>query len=99
MDTILMDRFTQFRTLYIQEPRWHDRRVLLADHKLGKYNKVIITALDKDGNKHFPDTLYISGRDAKKFPKQSNGTIDCRAVPINEFKILEISERSLHDIL
>lgn len=98
MDTIVMDRFTQFRTLYVQEPRWHDKRVLLADYKLGKYNKVIITQLDKDGNKYFPDPLYISGPNAKKYPKQTNGTIDCRAVPIDAFKILEISERSIHDL-
>lgn len=95
-ETIEVDRYTQLNYFLIYEPRWYDRKVLLSDKKIGKYNKVVITAADKDGKRYFPD-LYITGPNAKKYKKGTNGVIACREVPLGAFKILKISERSLHD--
>lgn len=103
MDTIVMDRFTQFKANFppIKEPRFHDNTFLIqanvADHNWIKciYRKA-------DGTEMFPDRLYVSGRTAKKYkafdmPTKAGGTMKVRAVPIDEFKILKISERSIHD--
>lgn len=100
LETIELDKYTQFKVFNIHEPRWYDKKVLLAEAKLkrGKtpHNKVVIEARGADGERYYPD-LYISKARALKFPKQSNGVIDCRVIPISEFKVLKISERSVHD--
>lgn len=104
METIEMDRFTQFKANFppIRAPRWRDN-TLLINAKVGDHNKVVCTYLRADGTRMFPHTLYLSGREAKKhkafaMATGAGGTIMIRAIPIDKFKILKISERSLHDI-
>lgn len=104
MEEIVMDRYTQFKANFppIREPRFHDQTILIqAD--VGMHNKIACTYTKADGTRMFPDPLYISGREAKKYkpfamPTGAGGTIMIRAIPINKFKRLKISERSLHDI-
>lgn len=103
METIVMDRFTQFKANFppIKEPRFHDNTILInadvADH-----NKVVCIYQKADGTRMFPEPLYVSRRTAMKYKPFSmttaaGGSIKLRAIPVKEFKILKISERSLHE--
>lgn len=75
-------------TIEIFAPRWRDRKILLGDWKIGVMNKVVV----KD--KRFPLPLYISGRDAMKFPVEtkptkSGSTANYRVIPIDSFRTVE----------
>lgn len=103
MDTIIMDRYCQFKSNFpvIKEPRWHDNTILI-NANVGIHNKVVCIYEKADGTRMFPEPLYVSGRIAKKFrpfnmDTMAGGTVKIRAVPIDEFKILKISDKSLHE--
>lgn len=104
MEEIVMDRYTQFKANFppIKEPRWHDNTfVIQADVR--DHNWIVCTYTRPNGERMFPERLYVSGRTAKKYrpfnmQTKAGGPIRVRAVPINEFKILKISDRSLHHI-
>lgn len=95
---VLMDKYVQFNFLHIKEPRWHDKRVLLACSKVGEHNKVVITQTKEDGTRYFPEPLYISGKNARKYKRGSNGVIPCYEVPLDAFDTLVLSERSMHEM-
>lgn len=104
LEEIVMDRFTVFNATFppIKEPRWHDERFLI-NAKTSMHNRIVCTYLRPNGERMFPEPLYVSGRTASKykpFPMdtKAGGKLMVRAIPIREFKILKISERSLHDI-
>lgn len=104
LETIVMDRYTQFKANFppIKAPRFHDN-TLLINANVGMHNKVVCVYLRADGSRMFPEPLYISKRIAIKYKPfdmdtMAGGTIKVRAIPIKEFKILKISERSLYDI-
>lgn len=63
----------------ILQPRWHDRKVLIATYKVGEHNHIKFI-----NTKNMPDIYYVSGRVIRKYPKESNGTIDCYSVPLGE---------------
>lgn len=67
----------------ILEPRWHDRIVLIADHKIVDDNEVVIR------HKNYPHPIYMNGKWAKQFPLEdlkirSGGKMKVRAVPLDE---------------
>lgn len=102
LETIIMDKYCQFKANYpvIFAPRWRDE-TLLIDARVGIHNKVVCIYVRADGERMFPEPLYISGRTARKYkafdmPTKAGGIMRLRAVPIKEFKILKISERSLY---
>ncbi len=102
LETIIMDRYTQFKSNFpaIRDLCWHDRTLLIrADVK--DHNKVTCLSLTSEGIRRFPEPLYVSGRVAKKYKPftvytKTGAAIRLRAVPITEFKILHISERSMY---
>ena len=77
----------EYATFLIQQPRYHDQVVLLADYKLHKHNKVIFT-----DDKRLKDHYYVSGETAKQYPLSYNGVIECRAVPLERLQIVETPE-------
>lgn len=87
------DRWHQFKYFEIFAPRYRDKTVLLAVHKVGQDNKIVFTQAASLGT----DPYYISGARAKKFKKETNGKIDCYAVPVSELEPLEFDEKSIHD--
>lgn len=102
LETIEMDRYTQFKANFppIKAPRWHDE-TLLINAKVADHNKIVCTYLRADGTHMFLEPLYVSGRTAKRYrpfkmPTAAGGEISVRAIPIKEFKILKISERSIY---
>ena len=95
---IVLDKYTSFNTLTIWEPRWRDKRVLLAKHKIGEHNKINITQEHKDGTRYFPNDMYISGKEARRYKVESNGVIPCYAVPLDKLKVLSINKHSVHEL-
>jgi hypothetical protein len=85
---------TQMAFFQIFEPRWHDRKVLLAAHKVGTHNKIKFTRAKSLGVKPY----YVSGAKVKKFKKESNGTIDCYSVPLSDLEPLEY-KRGCHHLI
>lgn len=79
-------KYTQFTTYKIWAPRWHDRKVLLAAHRVGENNKVIFIKASSMGT----DPYYVSGKTVKKYGKTSNNGLACYAVPLEELEPLEL---------
>lgn len=67
----------------ILEPRWHDRVVLVAKHKVGTHNILKFKA------KQYPDEYYLSAETCRKYPLDSNGVIPCYAVSLDELVVYE----------
>lgn len=104
LQTITMDRYTMFKANFppIREPRWHDEKFII-NAQVKEHNRIVCTYVRPNGERMFPDPLYISGRTARKYKSfpmntRAGGIINVRAVPIKDFKILKISERSVHDL-
>lgn len=70
----------------IWQPRWHDRKVLLATHRVVScgVNKVKLTR-----SKSYNGLYEVNGRDVVKCPVESNGTINCYAVPFELLKAVD----------
>jgi len=81
---MLLSRTTPCQTIDIWQPRWKDRVVMIAKYKVGQHNEI-----------HFSKTpsmkgaYYLSGEKAKDYPVETNGKVDCYAVPLNELELLE----------
>ncbi len=67
--------------IIIFEPRWHDRKVLIAKYKVSQgTNEIIFTKAKNLIGKRF----YLRGEEIIKYPLETNGTIDCYAVPLDK---------------
>lgn len=65
----------------IIQPRWHDRKVLIAQRKVGpKRNIIKITEGAAKGR------YEMSGIAIKSYPLESNGVIPCYAVPLEKLE-------------
>lgn len=76
-------------------PRWHDRRILIADWKLGVMNKIVVR------DKRIPLPLYISGKEAMQYPVETKktrtgSTFKVRAIPIDACRTVEEDEQNVH---
>lgn len=91
---MLLSKYTQTSYFEIWEPRYSDKRVLLACHKVGEHNKIVFTRAPSMGDQPY----YLSAKQIKKYPKETNGKIMCYAVPIEELKPLTINERDWREI-
>lgn len=67
----------------IWQPRWKDRRVLIAKYKVcSGVNEVVFTKA-----KNFKGMKFrIQGTEIVKHPVETNGTIDCYAVPLDKLE-------------
>jgi len=63
----------------IWNPRWHDRKVLIAKYKVCNGRNDIIFTKGTLKDKKF----YINSIDIAKCPLETNGTISCYAVPLD----------------
>lgn len=67
----------RYTTISVWEPRYHDRKVLIATHKVGERNKVII---EKGA---YAGTYFLPGVVASACYIGSNGKISCYEVPLS----------------
>lgn len=64
----------------IWTPRYHDRKVLIAKYKVQTNNLIEFTKA-----KHLKGMKFeMSGADIAKHPIESNGKLECYAVPLDE---------------
>lgn len=70
----------------IWEPRWKDRVVLIACHKVSRGKNLIKFTKAKS----LPYVYELDGNDIMDCPVVSNGRIDCYAVPLSFLKIAKI---------
>jgi hypothetical protein len=76
----------------IWDARWHDRRVLIAPLKVKDHNVIAFTK-----SKSLEGLFYISGKNIRKYPKQSNGTIMCFIVPLDDLLPFEFERHCIHE--
>lgn len=81
---MILNRLTPVQSLEILQPRWKDRRVLLAKYKVGTHNRVVFTKAPT-----LAGEFYISGAKASTYPLETNGKLMCFAVPLDELEPLE----------
>lgn len=79
-----LSRLTPCQDIVIWQPRWRDKRVLVAAHNVGTHNQITFTKAPT-----YPDTYYASGDVIRDCPLDTNGKINCYAVPIDRLEILE----------
>lgn len=77
--------------LEIWHPRYHDNRVLIACRKVRDHNIIKFTKAPS-----VPGLWYISGKNARKYRKASNGSILCFEVPLEELKPFNWEEHCIH---
>lgn len=85
-----LPRMTPCSKIEIRMPRWKDRVVGIASYRIGEHNEIDITAVGKDGNRYYPETLYASRQMITSQPKQKlpSGVL-LYLVPINKLEVLE----------
>jgi len=72
----------------IWTPRYHDRKVLVAKYKVQTMNEIMFTKA-----KHLKGmTFKMSGADIAQHPVETNGTIECYAVPLDELLNNKVEE-------
>lgn len=70
-----------YNEIEIWQPRYKDKTVLIAKYKVKEHNKIIFTKA-----KHLDGEYYLSGDTIKSYPLETNGSIACYAVSINELE-------------
>lgn len=69
----------------IWQPRWKDRTVLIACHKVRDGENLIQFTKARS----LPGLYSVSGSTIKNSPRCSNGRIECYAVPLAELTTVE----------
>lgn len=70
----------------ILEPRWHDKTVLIAKHKVGEFNQIKIDWYE------YPEPFYMTGKELAQYPIQPvwsekyKRSYDMYVVPLNDLK-------------
>jgi len=67
--------------IFIWSPRYHDRKVLIACHKVGLSNEIVFTKAPT-----LQGVYTIKGSEVEKYPKESNGVISCFAVDLSALR-------------
>ena len=79
-----LPKSTSVRNISIWMPRWHDRTVLIAKFKVGEHNIISFTKAPT-----YKGKFYLSGKTIQKYPIETNGTIPCYAVSLDELVVYE----------
>ena len=70
----------------IWEPRWRDRKVLIACHKISTGRNLIRFTKAKS----LPYIYEVDGKEVMSCPVETNGRIDCYSVPLAFLKVAKI---------
>lgn len=98
MKVVKLGRFEQFTFFDIWSPRYHDKVVLLKRKKV-KEAKTTWLKIKFSKAPSLTEEYVISRTKALTFPKDSNGTADMLAVPLNELNILEINNNDVRGVM
>ncbi len=67
----------------IWNPRWHDRKALIAKYKVRRGDNTIIFTKAKSLK---GITFKMDGNEIVKYPIETNGVIECYAVPLDKLE-------------
>ncbi len=87
-----LSRFTPCNKFSIKNPVWGGRKVGLATYKVGTHNEIEILTVKTNGERVYPNSFYISGQNARKYPIEpvrSNPNVKLHIIPINDLESLE----------
>lgn len=79
-----LNRLTPCQKIEIWQPRYKDKKVLIAKFRVGTHNEIVFTKA-----KTLQGSWYMSGEDIRSYPIETNGVIDCYCVPLNDLQVLE----------
>ena len=79
----------------VWSPRWHDKRVLISDYKIKEHNIIKFTK-----SPTLPDDKlhYVSGKTVRKYKKESNGSVMCYCIPLDQLQDFETATHCEHEI-
>ena len=87
-----LSRFTPCNKFNIKTPVWGGRKVGLATYKIGAHNEIEILTTNTNGERIYPNSFYVSGQNARKYPLEpvrSNPNVKLHIIPINDLESLE----------
>lgn len=71
--------------IVIKAPRWRDRKVLVADWKIGQAkNEIVIEAAKKDGTRFYPEPIITTGQQLKSYPLEKMPHGNMRVVALDD---------------
>lgn len=97
-DSMTLGRFDQLAVFDIWQPRWHDKTVLLACHKVDNA-KTIHLKIKFTKAKSMAGDWYVNKKVVQKCKKETNGTIMTYVVPLDKLQPLEINERDIRSVI
>lgn len=97
MKTMTLGKYEQMTYFDVWSPRYHDKVVLLKAKKI-KEAKTTWLKVKFSKAPSLSQEYVISRAKALTFPKDSNGTADMIAVPLNELNVLEIDEKDIRGL-
>ena len=83
---MILSRTTPAQLFKIWAPRWKDRVVLLDAKHVGTHNEIVFI---KAKTESLQGSFYISGRDVHMCQMDTNGKMNCYAVPLDILEPLE----------
>lgn len=94
---MIVSKYEPLTKLEIWQPRYHDKKVLLAcgkvDNAKTKYLKIVFTkAPTMEGD------WIIDKTRVKRFKRETNGVIQVYAVPLSELLPLEVNKRDWREL-
>ena len=87
-----LGRFMPCQLFEIKTPVWGGRKVGLATYKVGTHNEIRILTKNAQGERLYPQPLYISGAKARTYeiqPVKSNPNIKLYIIPVSDLEVLE----------
>jgi len=86
---VKLGRLTPVQRFEVFNPRWHDRKALLMDFKIGTHNEITFPKANS-----LPGKWYISGAKAKTYPTSQMKTkagnyVTMREVPLDDLEPFE----------
>lgn len=85
---MITSKQSPLNTIEIWQPRYKDRKVLIACYKAREHNKIVFTKAKHLAGQEF----YISGKSLRGYIVEDNGKIPCYAVPLDDLEPLEYKE-------
>jgi hypothetical protein len=93
-----LQRFDQIAHFQVWNPRWHDKKVLIACYKIDNAKTEHIKVTFPKSHAMSGD-WYIARSKVKRCKKESNGTIMCYVVALGKLEPLEINQKDMRILL
>lgn len=85
---MLISKSTPLNLIDIWTPRYKDRVVLIASYKVKEHNKITFSKAKHLAGREY----YMKGSKIRQYPVDTNGKVQCYAVPLDDLEQLEYKE-------